>query len=90
MVIFLCLSIADSHFNFYGEVWQLFEQVLLEMDCPYWWALYKSIFENNFAMDKEALRLRIQIAKKRIHKKGAAAVGHYLEELEKKGKSESV
>lgn len=66
--------------NFYGEVWQLFGQVLLDTDCAYWWFLYKSIFENNFAMDEDALKLRVKI-KKRIHKKGAAAVGHYLEAL---------
>ena len=30
----------------YGEVWTLFEQVLREADCAYWWSLYESIFAN--------------------------------------------
>ena len=44
--------------------------------------LYQGIFKDNFVLDPKTLERRMNVPLE-IRKRGAAAVGHYLEELEK-------
>jgi GTPase SAR1 family protein len=66
----------------YGPLWDDFHHALEAEDCVYWSKLYKDIFDNNLSLDEEALDRRLNVPKE-IQDQGAAAVGHYLTELEK-------
>ncbi|NOQ28062.1 MAG: hypothetical protein GQ564_22090 [Bacteroidales bacterium] len=66
----------------YGQIWDNFQKALKDEGCTYWAKLYQEIFDNNFEMDREALGRRMNVPEE-IRKQGAAAVGNYLEELEK-------
>jgi GTPase SAR1 family protein len=68
----------------YGEIWHNFQKALEAEDCAYWGKLYQNIFDNNFVLDKKALKRRLSVPKE-IREQGAAAVGNYLEKLEEKG-----
>jgi len=62
----------------YGDIWHNFQKDLVEAGCPYWANLYSNLFENNFAIDKEELKRRLNVPDE-IKEQGAAAVGRYLE-----------
>lgn len=66
----------------YGELWQNFQKALVEEGCKYWADVYQDIFENNFKVNKEALRIRLSVPEK-IRELGAKAVAEYLIDLEK-------
>ncbi len=70
--------------EWYGVIWYNFQKALEAEGCAYWGKLYKNIFDNQFIMDKEALKRRLSVPKE-IQAQGAAAVASYLEEIEKKG-----
>ena len=57
-----------------------FVKALNQENCHYWAKLYKNIFENNFEVDAEELKQRLNVPKE-IKAQGAAAVGHYMEQL---------
>ena len=64
----------------YGEIWDDFQTALKKEGCEYWGVLYQDLFNNDFALDQEALERRINVPKE-IKAQGAAAVGRYLEEI---------
>ena len=66
----------------YGSSWDNFQKMLLDMDCAYWAQLYTDYFANNFETKPEALDRRLRLPGN-IIPKGAAAIGHYLAELDK-------
>lgn len=68
----------------YGKTWDNFQSALKNEACEYWAKLYQDIFDNNFELDKEALKRRINVPKE-IRDKGASEVGKYLEALELQG-----
>jgi len=64
----------------YGEIWDKFQNAMINVDCGYWANLYKGIFENNFEIDADELEKRLKLPDQ-IKKEGAAAVGQYLQQL---------
>lgn len=68
----------------YDKLWSVWEEAMRTEDCAYWGRLYRNIYRNGFTFDREALKRRLSVPKE-IREQGAAAVGHYLEELEKQG-----
>ncbi len=68
----------------YGGIWTNFQKALKEIGCEYWGKLYQNIFDNQFQLDKKALKKRINIEPS-IRAQGASAVANFLEEMEKKG-----
>ena len=68
--------------DWYGKIWGNFQKSLKAENCEYWGRLYQSIFEQGLVLDRDALKRRINVPKE-IREQGAAAVGNYLEELEK-------
>ena len=69
----------------YDEVWENFQQALKNEGCEYWGKLYQDIFDKNFEYDWDELERRVNVPGE-IRRKGAAAVGKYLEELAKGAK----
>jgi GTPase SAR1 family protein len=70
--------------EFYGEIWDNFQKALKAEGCEYWGKLYKNIFDNQFELDHEALKTRINVPEE-IRSRGAAAVAGYLQEMEEEG-----
>ncbi|WP_299685876.1 COR domain-containing protein [uncultured Dokdonia sp.] len=70
--------------DFYDVIWVNFIKALLDNDCHYWATWYTKLFENNFQCDLEEIKQRINIPNS-IKQKGAAAVGHYMEDILKGG-----
>jgi len=70
--------------EFYGKIWEDFQKALEAEGCAYWGKLYKSIFDNEFVLDQEALARRMNVPKE-IREQGATAVANFLEEMEEKG-----
>ena len=69
----------------YGQVWDNFQKALAAEGCAYWGQLYQRIFDKGLVLDEqeiEALYRRLNVPEE-IRKQGAAAVGNFLEELEK-------
>lgn len=75
---------ANKDVTFYAAIWPNFMKALEHIDCAYWGHLYKDIIESGFQLDPKALERRLNVPIE-IQNQGAAAVAHYLEELEKKG-----
>ncbi|MDR2888529.1 MAG: hypothetical protein LBV33_01655 [Lachnospiraceae bacterium] len=63
----------------YPDLFSHFIEDLKENDCHYWANLYENLFINGI-YDREEL-LRRHIVPEEIRAQGAAAVGHYLEQL---------
>jgi GTPase SAR1 family protein len=70
--------------EFYGEIWDNFQKALKDEDCEYWGNLYQKIFDNQFVLDREALKIRVNVPEE-IRSRGAAAVAGYLQEMEEEG-----
>jgi GTPase SAR1 family protein len=68
---------------FYGVIWDNFQEALKKEGCSYWGKLYETIFRNNFQVDQEELKTRIEKVPREIKEQGAAAVAGYLEKLAK-------
>jgi GTPase SAR1 family protein len=68
--------------DLYGEVWDCFQKALEAEGCGYWGRLYQKIFDDGLVSDPVALQRRMNVPSE-IRTQGAAAVAHYLEELEK-------
>ena len=66
----------------YVSVWPQFRKALVDVGCAYWEELYRTIFENNFQQSEEELLKRLNVPEE-IRQQGAAAVGNYLEALER-------
>ncbi len=77
-------KVIDQHAltDLYGNIWDNFQKALKSEGCAYWGRLYKSIFDNGFELDQDALKRRIDVPNE-IREQGAATVANYLEELEK-------
>ncbi len=73
---------TNIHTDWYGAIWNNFIDALEKENCGYWARLYENIFTNNFELDREALKKRLNVPKE-IREQGAAKVGKYLEQLEK-------
>ena len=65
----------------YGQVWEKFQQALINEGCAYWARLYGRLFADRFAPDFAALQRRMGISPE-IRNKGAKAVADVLEEME--------
>lgn len=70
--------------SIYGDVWPNFMQALEKMGCAYWGHLYRGIIESGFQLDQEALERRLNVPNE-IQERGAVAVAHYLERIEREG-----
>lgn len=68
--------------NLYKVPWVNFQKALRAIGCTFWGKLYQSIFDTGFKLDQNALKRRMSVPIE-IQEKGATAVAHYLEELEK-------
>lgn len=68
----------------YDEIFSNFLNALKKEGCGYWANIYKSIYENKYNFISENIMQRIEVPNE-IKAKGAAEVGVYLEEFEKKG-----
>jgi len=66
----------------YREIWVNFQKALEVEGCEYWLKLYSNIFSNGIEAAREGVETRINVPKE-IREKGAAAVGKYLENLER-------
>lgn len=66
----------------YGNIWHRFKNALAKEGCSYWGNLYEYIFNNNFVLDEETLRRRLNVPKE-IRNQGAAKVATFLMESEK-------
>ncbi|MCL1976128.1 MAG: hypothetical protein FWG61_08220 [Firmicutes bacterium] len=71
--------------NIYGVIWHNFLEDLESVSCGYWARLYKNLFKNKsitrdkFIFDEQELLRRLFQIPEEIRAKGAAAVGHYIE-----------
>jgi len=72
------LSALNNDTGIYGETWPNFLEDLNASGCGYWARLYEDLFTNGFVIDKKELERRLNIPDE-IKKKGAAAVGLWLE-----------
>ena len=61
-----------------------FAQTLRNENCNYWADLYTKILTNNFNVDIRELEQRLNVPEE-IKAQGAAAVGHYMEQLKIQG-----
>jgi GTPase SAR1 family protein len=74
----------DNGFVIYGGIWQKILDELKAIGCGYWANLYMDLFSNQFKINKEKLKLRINVPME-IREKGASAVGKWLENIESQG-----
>jgi len=71
--------------NIYGEIWTNFQKSLISIGCEYWAKLYQNIFDNQFQIDEDSLKQRLNVPSS-IRAEGAAAVAYYLEGIAEYGK----
>lgn len=62
----------------YGEIWNNFQTSLRDVDCGYWASWFFELFINNFDVDVDEVKRRIETPEE-IKAQGAAAVGKYME-----------
>jgi len=72
-----CDAFDNNPQQFYGGVWNKFQNALEKEDCSYWGRLYEDIFKRSFKLDNEALEKRVNIPPK-FQELGAASVAFYL------------
>ena len=57
-------EVTFDSISFYGDIWTTFQKALEAEGCAYWGQLYKTIFENDFKLDQEALKRESMFLKK--------------------------
>jgi len=77
-------ELLNNDVNWYGNVWNSFQDDLSAIGCGYWAKLYADLFANRFVADKETLERRLNVPNE-IKAQGAAAVAGFLENLETQG-----
>jgi GTPase SAR1 family protein len=70
-------GVLQGDIAFYGVIWDNFQLALAKEGCEYWGKLYETIFKNNFVLDKEALKLRLEVPDS-VKELGAKDVANYL------------